>query len=102
MSLTEMTLDDRMRLERLRNERLRSFFAQELLNCIFRFNRHKVLEIHCPQASTIEALLPNVEELCDYAWLILGVEAVTLYFSWEPIICVEHSNVHSVSRTNFH
>jgi hypothetical protein len=95
MSLTEMTFDDLMRLEQFRNERLRSFFAQSLLHCVFRRGRHKTLIIHCPEAWIVDRLLPDLEELCDYAWLILGVEAIALYFVQEKICRVEHCRVSS-------
>jgi hypothetical protein len=93
MALTEITFDDRMRLEQLRHARLRSFFSQGLLGCIFRRGRQKTLIIHCPEAWMVDVLLPDLEELCDYAWLILGVEAIALYFVREEICRVEHSTV---------
>ena len=97
MSLSEMTLDDRMRLSRLRNERLRSFFAQSLLHCVFCLDRHKALIIHCPEAWMVDSLITDLEELCDYAWLILGVEAIALYFAQEEICRVEHYRIHRAS-----
>jgi hypothetical protein len=95
MSLTEMTFDDLMRLEQFRSERLRSFFAQNLLHCVLRRGRHKKLIIHCPEAWMVDRLLPDLEELCDYAWVILGVEVIALYFVQEEICRVEHYRVHS-------
>gem|GEM_PF-3544164 len=35
-------------------------------------------------------LLPDLEELCDYACLICGVEAIALYFFHEEICRVEY------------
>jgi hypothetical protein len=101
MSLTEMTLDDLMRLSQLRSERLHSFFAQSLLHCVFRRSRHNLLIIHCPEAWMVDMLLPDLEELCDYAWLILGTEAIALYFAQEEICRVDHCNVHSATRACF-
>ncbi|MFB2967528.1 hypothetical protein ACE1CD_01015 [Aerosakkonema sp. BLCC-F183] len=97
MLSTEMTFDDIMRLEQFRNERLRSFFAQNLLHCVFRRGRHKTLIVHCPEAWMVDSLLTDLEELCDYAWLILGVEAIALYFAQEEICRVEHYRVHRAS-----
>jgi hypothetical protein len=97
MSLTEMTFDDRMRLEQFRNERLRSFFAQSLLHCVFRRKHHNMLIIHCPDAWMVDSILTDLEELCDYAWLILGVEAIALYFAQEEICRVEHYRVYRAS-----
>lgn len=95
MVSTEMTFNDRIRLSQLRNERLRSFFAQSLMHCVFHRDRHKTLLIHCPEAWMVNNLLTDLEELCDYAWLILGVEAIALYFAREEICRVEHCSVHS-------
>lgn len=97
MLLSEMTFEDRIRLSQLRNERLRSFFAQSLLHCVFRRGRHKKLIIHCPEAWMVDRLLPDLEELCDYAWLIFGVEAIALYFVQEEICRIEHCRVHSAT-----
>lgn len=97
MALTELTFDDLMLLGQFRNERLRSFFAQSLLHCVFRRGRHKKLIIHCPEAWMVDRLLPNLEELCDRAWLILGIEAIALYFVHEEICRVEHGRVPSAT-----
>lgn len=99
MSLSEMTLDDRLRLSKLRNERLRSFFAQSLLHCALRCDSHKTLIIHCSDAWMIDSLLTDLEELCDYALLILGVEAIALYFAQEKICRIEHYSVHHDSSS---
>lgn len=93
MSLTEMTFNDRMRLERFRNERFRSFFAQSLLHCTFHRDRHKALIIHCPEAGIVDSLLTELEELCNYAWPILGVEAVALYFAQKEVCRVKQYRV---------
>jgi hypothetical protein len=85
-----MTFDDLMRLEQLRTERLRSFFAQSLLHCVLRRDRHRGLIIHCPEAWMVDRLLIDLEELSDYAWLILGVEAIALYFAQTEICRIDH------------
>lgn len=97
MSPSEMTLDDRMGLEQFRNERFRSFFAQNLLHCTFHRDRHKALIIHCPKAWIVDSLLTELEELCDYAWLSLGVEAIALYFAQEEVCRVEQYRVQRAS-----
>jgi hypothetical protein len=102
MVSNEMTFDDRMRLSQLRNERLRSFFAQNLLHCVFHCDRHKTLIIHCPKAWMVDSLLTDIEELCNYAWLILGVEAIALYFAQEEICRVEQYSVHHASSNIRH
>jgi hypothetical protein len=92
-----MTFDDRMRLRQLRHERLRRFFAQSLLHCVFQCDDHKTLLIHCPETWMVDSLLTDLEELCEYAWLILGVEAIALYFAQEEICRVEHYRVQRAS-----
>nr|RNJ66168.1 MAG: hypothetical protein EDM05_27145 [Leptolyngbya sp. IPPAS B-1204] len=102
MALTEMTFDDLMRLEQFRNERLRSFFAESLLHCVFRRDGHKVLLIYCPEAWIVDKLLTDLEELCDYAWLILGSEAIALYFAQEEICRIGHNRVHYEVHSKIH
>jgi hypothetical protein len=102
MTLTDMTFDDRVRLSQLRNERLRSLFAQSLLHCTFHRDHKKVLIIHCSETWLIDRLLADAEELCNYAWLILGVEAISLYFAKEEICRVEHGRVHYASSSIRH
>lgn len=92
-----MAFDDRMRLSQLRKRSLRSCFVQGLLHCVFRHDRRKALLNHCPEAWIVDSLLADLEELCDYAWLILGVEAITLYFAQEEICRVEQHRVHHAS-----
>lgn len=102
MVSTEMSFDDRIRLSQLRNERLRSFFTQSLLHCVFHRDRHRTLIIHCPEAWMVDSLLTDLKELCDYAWLILGVEAIALYFAQEEICRVEQYRVHHASSSIRH
>lgn len=97
MTLTDMTFADRIRLEQFRNEHLRSFCVQDLLHCVFHRGRHKTLIIHCPEAWMVDRLLTDAEELCNYAWLILGVEAIAIYFAQKEIRRVEHCQVHRAS-----
>jgi hypothetical protein len=101
MSLTEMTFDDLMLLEQFRNQRLRNFFAQSLLPCTLRRSHHKTLIIHCPEAWIVDNLLTESEELCNYAWLILGVEAIALYFLQKEIYRVEYCKTPSAIHTCF-
>ena len=101
MSLTEMTFDDLMLLEQFRNERLRSFFAQSLLSCSFQRDRYKTLIIHCPEAWIVDNLLTELEELCDYAGLILGVEAIALFFIQEEVYRVKYCRVRSATHARF-
>jgi len=97
MLLTNINLDDVKLLDQLRLKRLRSFFAQSLLHCAIRRDRDQTLIVHCLEASIIDAVLSDLEELCDYAWLILGVEAIALYFAQEEICRTKIFAVHQKS-----
>lgn len=67
MPLTKINFDDLMLLEQLRIERLCSFFAQSLLHCIIHRCHNKTLMVHCSEAAIVDAVLSDLEELCDYA-----------------------------------
>lgn len=94
MSFTEITFDDRMRLEQLQNERLRSFFAQSLLDCMLRRTCCNTLIIDCPETWIVDVLQSDLEELGNYAWLILGADATALYYVQEEICRIEHHRVY--------
>jgi len=98
MLLTEISLDDLMILEQLRIERLRSFFSQSLMQCPIYLDQHNRLTVHCPEPSLIDVLIDDLEELCDYAWLILGVESIVLSFAQEEVYRVDYHRVPKVIR----
>lgn len=97
MLLTKINLDDVKLLDQLRIRRLRSFFTETLLHCAIRCDRTQTLIVHCLEASIVDTVLSDLEELCSYAWLILGVEAIALYFAQEEIyrtkICAVHQKI---------
>jgi hypothetical protein len=92
MSLIRVNLDDLMLLEQHRIERLCSFFAESLSHCIVVCDRHKTLRVHCSEAA-VDIILSDLKDLCNYAWLILGVEAIVLYFAQEEICRAEICNI---------
>jgi hypothetical protein len=93
MLLTEMSLDDLMLLEQFRIERLRSFFSESLMQCPIYLDQDNRLTIHCPEPWLIDMLIDDLEELCDYAWLILGVESIVLSFAQEEVYRVDYHTV---------
>ena len=99
MLLTEMSLDDLVLLERFRIERLRSFFSQSLMECPISIHQHNLLTIHCPEPWLIDMLIDDVEELCDYAWLILGVESIVLSFAQEEVYRVDYHRIPRAIRS---
>jgi hypothetical protein len=92
MFIAELTVDDLMLLEQFRIERLRSFFAENLLQCLIYVDRQHRLVIHCPEPSIVDTLLADLQELCDHAWLIIGVKTIAIFFIQEEICRVKHSS----------
>ena len=102
MFITEVTLDDLRLLEQLRIERLRSLFAQNLLQCLIYVDHRHRLAIHCPESWIVDTVLMDFEELCDYAWLILGVQTITLFFVQEEIFRIKCSSSNRAARMLLH
>jgi hypothetical protein len=92
MFIAELTVDDLMLLEQFRIERLRSFFAENLLQCLIYVDRQHRLVIHCPEPPIVDTLLTDLQELCDYAWLIIGVKTIAIFFVQEEICRVKHGS----------
>lgn len=93
MVLTEISFDDLIVLEQFRIERLRSFFSQSLMECSLSIHQHNLLTIHCPEPWLIDLLIDDIEELCDYAWVILGVESIVLSFAQEEVYRVDYHRI---------
>jgi hypothetical protein len=87
MLLTEMNIDDLNQLQRFRLQRLLHFFTNSLTLCLIQIDvSNNTLAVYCPQTETLHNLLDDFEDLCRYAWLILGVRAIALYFRQEEIL----------------
>jgi hypothetical protein len=86
MFLTEITADDLVRLEQCRMKRLLHFFGPSLPRCLIYLDADSELNIYCPNSEIVDELLDDLEDLCNYAWLILGVRAISLYFCYEEIL----------------
>jgi hypothetical protein len=86
MSLTELTVDDHNKLKNCRIQRLRRFFGPSLQTCLMRINPDNMLAVHCPHPGIVDELLDDLEDLCNHAWLILGVRSIGLYFCQEEIL----------------
>jgi hypothetical protein len=97
MSFTEMTPQDLMLIQQLRSDRLRSFFAQKLMYCSLHQQPPRVLKICCSEAWIIDILFSDLDELCDYAWLILGAQEIALYFAQEEICRIKHCGLQRVN-----
>jgi hypothetical protein len=99
MLFNELTTDDQSQLNRFRIERLRQLFAPSLRSCLMRINPDNMLTVHCPHPGIVDELLEDLEDLCNHAWLILGVRSIGLYFCQEEILhtqTVEVEDIQSV------
>ena len=86
MLLTEINVDDLNTLTHLRIERFLHFFATSLPSCLIGIDDSQLLAIYCPSTKIVDDLLDELEDLCDRAWLILGVNALVLYFGEEEVL----------------
>jgi hypothetical protein len=89
---TELTVNDLILLEELRIERLRSFFTESLFQCLIYIDHQHRLVIHCPEPLLVDALATDLEELCDYTWLILGLKMIVVFFIQEEVCCINYSS----------
>jgi hypothetical protein len=85
MALTEINIDDLTKLKQFRIDRLRRFFISSLPRCLIRVDASNTLVVHCPHPKIVDELLDDLEDLCNHAWLILGVQSIALYFCQEKI-----------------
>jgi hypothetical protein len=81
----DLTANDLLILEKHRLERLRSFFADTLSFCFLHLGDRNTLVIHCMEAWTVDQLLTEMDQLRCYAWLVVGVAHVSVYFSQEKV-----------------
>jgi hypothetical protein len=86
MSLTELNHDDLNKLTHFRIERLLQLYASSLPNCLIQLDPGRTLSVHCPDSALVDDLLDELDDLCNHAWLILGVKTVALYFGQEEIL----------------
>lgn len=84
MSL-QLTTDDLLKLEKLRLERLQAFFVESLALCFLHLNQSNHLAICCPDPRLVDQLLNEIEALCWYAWVIVGVTQLSVYFAGEEV-----------------
>ena len=86
MLLTEINVDDLNKLMQLRLERLLHFFTSSLPHCLIQIDAGNMLTIYCLHSEIVDELLDDLENLCCYAWLILGVRKISLHFGLEEIL----------------
>lgn len=81
----EFTTEDLLLLEKHRLERLRCFFGDTLRHCFLCLDMDNQLIIHCSEAWIVDQLMSEMEQLCWYSWIVVGVQQVSLFFAAEEI-----------------
>lgn len=83
--LLELTTNDLLLLEQYRLHRFRSFFFSTLMSCPLCLDDSKTLVIHCLEPEVVDQLLRQIDQLCWYARIVLGVHCLTIQFVQEEI-----------------
>jgi hypothetical protein len=95
MILTDMNINDLSKLQQYRIERLCLFFTSSLLCCQLQINSDNVLLISCLDFGIMSELLDELDDLCNHAWLILGVRAIALCFRQQEILFMDTQRYYS-------
>jgi hypothetical protein len=75
-----MNTDDLEILQQFRVQRFFHFFAANLQFCPIQISTDNILNIYCPHEGFVHELLNELEDLCHYAHLILGVHGIVFYW----------------------
>ncbi len=81
----ELTDNDFLILEVLRLERFRSHFLDTLPLCFLHLDRNCTLAIHCSEAWLVDDLIAAIDQLCQYAWIVVGAYQISIWFAQEEI-----------------
>jgi hypothetical protein len=81
----ELTINDLNLLEQFRLKRLRGLFSQSLSHCLIHVDCRKTLIVRCSKSKVLDSMLNDLEDLCDYATLILGANEIVIYSVQEEI-----------------
>jgi hypothetical protein len=81
MLITTMNTDDLEILQQFRIQRFFCFFATSLQLCPIQISSDNILNIYCPHEEFINELLDELEDLCHFAHLILGVYGIVFYWT---------------------
>lgn len=91
MSL-DLTSEDVLILEKLRIARLSSFFAESLPLCLMEIRQSSTLAIHCPRPCLVDELMSEIVALSWYAWVVVGVHHLSIYFAGEEVYATSTCN----------
>lgn len=81
----ELTADDLLILDQFRIERFRSFFAKSLRRCSIYLDENNTLTIYCFEPQTVDHLFNEIDQLRQCAWIVLGVQYLSISFAQEEI-----------------
>jgi hypothetical protein len=81
MLVTAMNTDDLEMLQQFRAQRFFCFFAASLQFCPIKISTDNILKIYCPHVEFVDVLLDELDDLCHYSYLILGVYGIILYWA---------------------
>lgn len=82
---SELTDNDLLILEVLRLERFRTFFSDSLPLCFLFLDRHYTLAIHCSEPWLVDHLIAEIDQLCRYAWIVVGAHEISIWFAQEEL-----------------
>jgi hypothetical protein len=89
LQFTEMNVNDLNKLKHLRIERLLGLFSSSLPFCLIQVDADNVLSIHCYHAGILERLISELEDLCYYSCLIVGVKFISLHSLNKEVLRVD-------------
>lgn len=75
-----MNTEDTSKLNKMRVERLLSFFITSLQYCVIQIDGENVLSIYSCHPEIIKELVDELEDLKTHAWIILGARKIMLYY----------------------
>jgi hypothetical protein len=78
--ITRMNIEDVSRINKLRVERLLSFFLTSLQHCVIQIDTENTLSIYSCHPEIIKELISELEDLKAYAWITLGARKIMLYY----------------------
>lgn len=81
----ELTDNDLLILEVLRLERFRTFFSDTLPLCFLFLDRGYTLAIHCSEPWLVDHLIAEIDQLCHYAWIVVGAYEISIWFAQEEL-----------------
>ncbi len=75
-----MNVEDMGKINKLRVDRLISFFVTSLQHCVIQIDTESTLSVYCPHSGIMKELVDELEDLKTHAWIILGARKIMLYY----------------------